>query len=84
MRVIESIVTDLLAEIDRIVDRKVEEKVPEMIRAVGLSKRGRGRKSSRRLIPSVRISRRCLKFDLGQLRRVIQRGGNAKPYRFDE
>jgi hypothetical protein len=112
MSAIESIVTNLLAEIDRIVDQKVEEKLPEMIRAVGLSKtdeveslvgalevaRLLGRDlstpesvrsakqfvyslASRRLIPSVRISHRCLKFDLAKVREIIERGGAAKPYR---
>jgi hypothetical protein len=36
MSAIESIVTNLLAEIDRIVDQKVEAKLREMIRAMGL------------------------------------------------
>ncbi len=34
--------------------------------------------ASRRLIPSVRIS---LKFDLADVRDVIERGGNADPHR---
>ena len=36
MTTIEAIVTNLLAEIDRIVDQKVETKLPEMIRALGI------------------------------------------------
>lgn len=108
MSAIESIVTNLLAEIDRIVDRKVEEKLPEMFRAVGFPKTNEvenlvgvlevarllGRNLStpesvrsakqfvyglarRRLFPSVRISHRCLKFDLAKVREVIERGGNG-------
>jgi hypothetical protein len=34
MTPIETIVTNLLAEIDRLVDKKVEEKLPEIIRAL--------------------------------------------------
>lgn len=33
---IETIVTSLLAEIDRLVDQKVERKLPEIIRALGI------------------------------------------------
>src|SRR6266850_5293342 len=36
MTAIESIVTNLMTEIDRIVGQKVEEKLPEMIRALGI------------------------------------------------
>lgn len=107
----ESIVRNLLHEIDRIVDQKIEEKLPEMIHAAGIPKahevdklvgalevaRLLGRDVStpesvrsakqhvydlagRCLIPSVRISPRCLKFDLAKVREVIARGGNAEPY----
>ena len=36
MSTIETIISNLLQEIDLIVDRKVEEKLPEVIRALGL------------------------------------------------
>jgi NAD(P)-dependent dehydrogenase (short-subunit alcohol dehydrogenase family) len=32
------------------------------------------------LIPSVRISPRCVKFDLAKVRKVIASGGKAEPY----
>jgi hypothetical protein len=34
----------------------------------------------KKLIPSVRVSPRCVKFDLNAVRRVIAQGGNAEPY----
>ena len=103
MSPLETIVTSLLAEIDRIVDRKVEEKLPEMIRAVDIHEApaeteslvgalevakllGRDLSTSenirrakkhvynlarQRLIPSVRVSPRCLKFDLTRVRQKL-------------
>jgi hypothetical protein len=32
------------------------------------------------LIPSVRVSPRCLKFDLSRVKAELARGGNAEPY----
>ena len=32
------------------------------------------------LIPSVRLSPRCVKFDLNRIRQVLAQGGNAQPY----
>jgi hypothetical protein len=110
MSAIETIVSNLLAEIDRIVDRKVEEKLPEMVRALGLREAeaeskelsdaldvakllGRDISSPEKvraakkhvynlarkeLIPSVRISERCVRFDLTEVKRVLAEGGKAK------
>jgi len=108
MTAIESIVTNLMTEIDRIVGQKVEEKLPEMIRALGIREgtpqedlvdavavaKMLGRDVStkhdiscarkhvynlaqQKLIPSVRLSRRCLRFDRAAIRKVIDAGGLA-------
>ncbi len=108
MSPLETIVTSLLAEIDRIVDHKIDERLPELFRdleaakepdvqeLVGalevakllgrdvstpkdarLAKQNVYNLARQRLIPSVRISRKCLRFDLTQIRKLIERGGNA-------
>jgi predicted DNA-binding transcriptional regulator AlpA len=110
MTVIETIVTNLIAEIDRMVDQKVEEKLPEMIRALGvheaelsgseqlidalevatrlgfdvstenaivLAKQRVYTLARQKLIPSVRLSPRRLRFDPAEIEKVIQAGGLA-------
>lgn len=110
MTVIETIVQNLIAEIDRIVEQKVEQKMPEMIRALTLREvepaseelvdvlevariLGRDLSSPEKvraakkhvynlarqdLIPSVRLSERCVRFNLVQVRKVLAEGGKAK------
>jgi predicted DNA-binding transcriptional regulator AlpA len=113
MTAIESIVTNLMIEIDRLVDQKVEEKLPEMIRALGiheaepsgseqlidalevatrlgfdvstenaivLAKQRVYTLARQKLIPSVRLSPRRLRFDAAEIERVIQAGGLATAF----
>lgn len=62
-------------EVARVLGRDVS--TPDNIRR---AKRHVYNLARKNLIPSVRVSPRCVKFDLAKVRDELARGGNAQPY----